>query len=261
LSEPATLVFVHGAGGGGWEWRYWARVATAAGHAAVAPDLRPAPAGLAATTLADYRAQVDGWVAAARGEGRPVVLVGASLGGWLAAAATGDVAARVLVNPLPPRGSGAAGAAAAAGAPGPAIRAWGRTASLAGTRAALPDADAFTTLAAWRLWRDESAAVLAEAQAGGALAAPASPSLVIASDDDRDVPAGDSARLAAAWRADLHRVPGSHVGPLLGRDAAAIAAHAVAWLNVALRGRRVQPQLGTVTPISAHAGPGVRSTP
>jgi pimeloyl-ACP methyl ester carboxylesterase len=64
---------------------------------------------------------------------------------------------------------------------------------------------------------------------------PSPPCLVIASGDDRDVPAGTSAALAAAWRADLHRVPGSHVGPLLGRDAAAVAAHAVAWLNIALR--------------------------
>ena len=44
--EGPPLVFVHGAGGGGWEWAVWARVFAAAGIAVAAPDLRPAAAGL-----------------------------------------------------------------------------------------------------------------------------------------------------------------------------------------------------------------------
>jgi pimeloyl-ACP methyl ester carboxylesterase len=224
LSEPApAAVFVHGAGGGGWEWRVWARIFAAAGRPVSAPDLRPSDRGLAATGFADYAAQVRDWVAAAGG-GRRVVLVGASLGGLLAAAAGGSADALVLVNPLPP-----------AGLPGGEntgpVREWGRRASLAGTRAALPDADAFATYDAWTRWRDESGRALAEARAGVPVPAPAVPCLVIASDDDRDVPAAATAGLAAAWRADLLRVPGSHVGPLLGRHAAATAAQALAWLN------------------------------
>ncbi len=210
MSESlAAAVFVHGAGGGGWEWRVWARVFAAAGVAVSAPDLRAVAAGLAATTLDDYAGQVRGWIAAMRADGCPVAVVGASLGGLLAARAADLADALVLVNPLPPAGlPGATGG-------GP-IRPWGRRASLAGTRHALPDADDFTTHDAWRRWRDESGAVLAAAHAGVAVARPACPVLVIASTGDADVPATVSGRLAADWGADLLRVEGSHVGPTIG---------------------------------------------
>ena len=222
--RPAAVVCVHGAGGGGWEWRVWARVFAAAGHPLVAPDLRPAAAGLAATTLADYASQVRGWVAAARRAHARIALVGASLGGLLAAAVAGPDDALVLVNPLPPTGL--------SGAPPPdPVRPWGRRASLGGTRGALPDADAFTTLDVWRRWRDESGRVLAAAHAGWPVPAPTGRCLVIASTEDEEVPAAMSSGLAAAWRTQLLRVSGSHVGPLLGAGAAAAAAAALAWLN------------------------------
>lgn len=221
---PAAVVCVHGAGGGGWEWRVWQRVFAAAGHPVSAPDLRPAAAGLAGTTLADYAAQVRGWVAAARGAHGRIALVGASLGGLLAAAVAGRDDALVLVNPIPPTGL--------PGQPEPHdIRPWGGRASLASTRAALPDADPFTACDVWRRWRDESGRVLAAAYAGWPVPAPAGRCLVIASAEDEDVPAAMSSGLAAAWRTDLLRVPGSHVGPLLGAGAAAVAAAAAAWLN------------------------------
>lgn len=230
-------MFVHGAGGGGWEWAAWCRVFAAAGWDALAPDLRPAPAGLAATTLADYAAQVQGWVATTP---RPRVLVGASLGGLLAAmhADAADAAdALVLVNPLPPAGLPAA-------EPLPAVVPWGRTASLAGTRRALPDADDLAALHAFRRWRDESGRVLAEARAGVALARPRVPVLVIASDGDDDVPPAASAALAAQWGATLWPVPGSHVGPLLGRQAPALAAAVLPWLNAAVGVAGIQHPLG-----------------
>ena len=53
----------------------------------------------------------------------------------------------------------------------------------------------------------------------------------MASADDTDVPAQRSAALAADLGATLLRLRGSHVGPLLGRQAAASAALAVEWLN------------------------------
>ena len=56
MSEPRrAVVFVHGAGGGGWEWDAWARVFAAEGWRVFAPDLQPAAEGLAATRLDDYR--------------------------------------------------------------------------------------------------------------------------------------------------------------------------------------------------------------
>ena len=225
MSDPPTAVVgVHGAGGGGWEWRVWARVFAAAGHPLSAPDLRPAAAGLAATTLADYADQVREWVGAARRAHGRVAVVGASLGGLLAAAVAERDDALVLVNPIP-----------STGLPGLSesreIRSWGRRASLASTRAALPDADPFTALEVWRRWRDESGSVLAAAYAGWPVPAPRGRCLVIASSGDEDVPAAMSSGLAAAWRTDLLRVPGSHVGPLLGAGAADVAAAALAWLN------------------------------
>lgn len=221
-----AAVFVHGAGGGGWEWGVWGRVFAAHGYEVVAPDLMAGPQGLAATTLDDYRAQVRGWLAGVR-HGHPgttVCLVGASLGGLLALANADVADALVLVNPMPP-----------VGLPGPEplpdIVPWGREASLAGTRRALPDSDDLAALYAFRRWRDESGRVLREARAGLALPRPACPVLVLASSADQDVPPEVSAGLAAGLGASLLELPGGHVTPLLGRGAAGAAALAVEWLN------------------------------
>lgn len=219
-------MFVHGAGGGGWEWAVWARVFAAQGHAVLAPDLRPGPGGLAATSLDDYADQVREWIAIARrvAPGQGLVLVGASLGGLLALMARTHADALVLVNPMPPDGL-----------PGPGLDAaivpWGREASLAGTRRALPDADDLAALHAFRRWRDESGLVLRQARAGVPVAQAAMPVLVMASADDTDVPAERSFALSNTLGASLVRLPGSHVGPLLGRQAAAAAGQAVEWLN------------------------------
>lgn len=214
-------MLVHGAGGGGWEWEAWTRVFAAAGLAVAAPDLQPAPAGLVATRLDDYAVQVRAWLAAAPW---PRLLVGASLGGLLAAMAADAADALVLVNPLPPDGLPATG-------PIPAVVPWGRCATLAGTRRALPGADDAAALWAFRRWRDESGQVLREARAGRALSRPGCPVLVIASGADEDVPAARSIALAQAWGATAWPVPGGHVDPLLGRQAAALAAATLDWVS------------------------------
>lgn len=228
-ARPAALL-VHGAGGGGWEWNVWMRVFAAAGFDARAPDLAPGAAGLAATQLHDYAAQVG---AALAGLARPRVVVGASLGGLLALMQGGAPDALVLVNPLPPAPWHAALTPAQDDA---AIVPWRTNARLEGTRRALPDADDAARLYAFRRWRDESGAVLAQARAGVDVALPRCPALVIVSDADAEVPPAASLALAAALSASVLRLPAaSHVGPLLGRDAATTAAQAVAWLNAALR--------------------------
>lgn len=221
-----NALFIHGAGGGGWEWAVWSRVFAAAGIAVAAPDLQPAAAGLAGTGLSDYSAQVR---QAASALPAPRVLVGASLGGLLALI-DGDLAdALVLVNPLPPAPWHAAMPVRGAY---PDIVPWRREASLAGTRRALPDADAAACLFAFRHWRDESGTVLNEATAGIAVAAPRCPVLVIASSRDDDVPPALSLQLAQAFSAQAIELPeASHAGPLLGKRAASIAALSVAWLN------------------------------
>lgn len=231
-------MFVHGAGGGGWEWDVWGRVFAAAGFRVSAPDLQPAAGGLAATTLADYAAQVGDWLADARAEGAgDAVLVGASLGGLLALMNADGAQALVLVNPLPPSGLPAP-------EPVPDVLPWRRRATLAGTRRAMPDADDFAALLAFRRWRDDSGLALRQARAGVPLVKPACPVRVIASEADADVPPAVSAALARSLGASLQGWPGSHVGPLLGRGAATVAAQTVEWLNGPGPPRGVQVQLG-----------------
>lgn len=217
------LLLIHGAGGGGWEWAIWQRVFQAHGLCSVAPDLQPSRAGTAATTLDDYLAQVRAGIDALP---QPRALIGASLGGLLAAACADAADALVLVNPLPPAPwSGALPERAWAD-----VVPWGRDARLASTRHALPDADDATAIAAFRRWRDEPGGVLAQSRRLE-LPTPRGPLLCIASSDDADVPAATTAALAAAWNSELMCVPGSHVGPLLGRNAAEVAARVVAWLS------------------------------
>lgn len=218
-------VFVHGAGGGGWEWNVWRGVFAAHGIDARAPDLQPSSAGLAATTFADYAAQVRQAVASLP---RPRALVGASLGGLLALACADQVDALVLVNPIPPLPWTRNLVRRA----WPDVVPWRRNARLSSTRRALPDADDATSVYALRRWRDESGAVLREAHAGIVLAPPACRILCIASAQDDDVPPESTIAWARSRGASLLRATSpSHVGPLLGRDAAIVAAQAADWLS------------------------------
>ncbi len=223
-------VFVHGAGGGGWDWDIWRRVFAAEGWHTMAPDLQPVAAGLAATRLDDYATQVAAW---SHGVDAPV-LIGASLGGLLALMAAARVApaALVLVNPLPPAGI----EPRPARADYPEIVLWGNRRSLASTLRALPDADAAARLFALRRWRDESGAVMRAACAGVAVDMPQCPLLVLASEFDDDVSAQASRALADSCAAQFRLLKGaSHVGPLLGRDAARVADAVLAWCGSVLR--------------------------
>lgn len=225
MNKPRHALLIHGAGGGAWEWNLWRGVFRAQGIETDALELRPAPAGLAATALHDYLAQVR---AALHALPRPRVLVGASLGGLLALLAADDADALALVNPLPP----APWHARLPAREWPDVVRWQGDARLASTRRAMPDADDASALFAFRHWRDESGAVLCEAHAGVAADRPACPTLLIASAQDDDVPPATVAAMAEAWGASrLQTLSGSHVGPLLGRHATTVAAQAVAWLN------------------------------
>ena len=228
--RACNALLVHGAGGGAWEWNLWRGVLEAHAIVVHALELQSVPEGLAATKLQDYRIQVT---EALQALPHPRVLIGASLGGLLAAmsaAMPGDQAdALVLVNPLPP-------------APwhgqlprrnwGDAVVPWQRNARLASTRDALCDADEAAAIFAFRRWRDESATVLREAHAGIEAGKPACPALLIASVRDEDVPPEIIFAMAGEWQADrLETLASSHVGPLLGRTALEVARQTVAWLN------------------------------
>ena len=230
-SVPRRVVFVHGAGGGGWEWSVWARVFIARGWLTSAPDLLPSAQGLAATTFEDYRHQVISWVRSPWApDAELTVLVGASLGGLLALSVATEVAtsALILVNSLPPEGLDTPNSERIH----PAVIPWGSHRSIASTRKAMPDADDAACLFAWRRWRAESGRVVRQARSGVEIAAPSCPILIMASDLDKEIPENISRNLAMQFGADLIRLPeSSHVGPLLGRHAAPIAARAANWLD------------------------------
>jgi pimeloyl-ACP methyl ester carboxylesterase len=188
-------------------------------------ELQPAAQGLAATVLQDYAAQVR---AALQGLQRPRVVVGASLGGLLAAICACEADALVLVNPLPP----APWHRLLAARSWDPVVSWQRNARLHSTREAMQDADDASALWAFRHWRDESGQALSQAHAGVEVAKPDCPALFVVSRQDEDVPPEIIFEWARVWRADrLETLANSHVGPLLGRQAQAIATQTVAWLN------------------------------
>src|ERR1044072_9773573 len=55
-----VAVMVHGAGGGGWEYKFWKPVFEAAGYRVVAPDLIPLKGGHVKTTVDDYLKKSQG---------------------------------------------------------------------------------------------------------------------------------------------------------------------------------------------------------
>ena len=224
-SPVRHALLLHGGGGGGWEWNLWRGVLTASRIEAVTPDLQPAAGGLAYTTLDDYLAQAR---AGLRVLPRPRALIGASLGGLLAMACADEADALVLVNPLPPK----PWSASLPSKEWPDFVRWRSDARLVSTRRALPDADDATALFAFRHWRDESGAVLREAQSGLEVAKPQCPVLCIVSPHDGDVPPELTRALAREWDAELLQVASSsHVGPLLGRGAPALAVQVADWLS------------------------------
>ena len=161
------------------------------------------------------------------------MLIGASLGGLLAliVAARITPAALVLINPLPPVGI----EPRPERADYPEVVPWGSRCSLASTLRALPDADAAACLFAFRHWRDESGAVMRAACAGVAVDMPQCPLFVLASECDDDVPVQASRAFADSCGAEFLLLKGtSHVGPLLGRDAAHIADAVLAWCESVL---------------------------
>ena len=159
---------------------------------------------------------------------RPRVLVGASLGGLLAAMCASEADALVLVNPLLP----APWHQRLVQRPWDRVVPWQRNARLHATREAMPDADDASALWAFRHWRDESGQVLREAHAGVEVEKPDCPALFVVSEQDEDVAPEIVLEWTQAWQADrLETLANSHVGPLLGDQAQGIAAQTVAWIN------------------------------
>jgi pimeloyl-ACP methyl ester carboxylesterase len=220
---PPTVVLVHGAGGGGWEWDKWRTPFERGGWRVVAPDLQPTEAGLEGTTFRDYVRQVERW---APKEG-DVVLVGASMGGILALKAAEKIRPKaiVLVNAVPPDQS--------SGKSYPAVVRWANG-PLKDSEDSMPDSDPETIRFAWKRWRDESGPVLNEIVRGVAVERPLCPVLVVIGDRDLDIPPASQRQAAERFGADVIEYRGmSHVGPLLGVRAPEVAATVLDWARAA----------------------------
>ncbi len=224
--DRPTVLMVHGAGGGGWEYRFWQEELKGQGWKTLAPDLMPAPAGLAETTLDDYVNQV---VKLGKKEGR-VVLVGASMGGpiVLRAAASLKPVAIVLVNPVPAKGTPGWPKAPAEF---PDVVRWAGG-SLKDTQDCLPDGDESVIRWAWKLWRDESGQAMRSLYAGVECPRPSSPVLMVIGREDGDVPPATSRSFAQMLGADVFEYAGmSHVGPLLGKRSREVSGAVGRWLS------------------------------
>jgi pimeloyl-ACP methyl ester carboxylesterase len=226
----STVVMIHGAGGGGWEYDPWLPAFEEAGWRVVAPDLMPAEGGLEATTFDDYRDQI---VELAREhEEGPLVLVGASMGAPLVLKAQEEVQADavVLVNPAP-----TARFLEGEAPEYPPVIDW-TSSPLQETINALPDGSLETAEWAHERWRDESGRVLRQLATEVDLQKPEAPALVVLGGADRLVPPGTMLEMAEAFDADVHMYRGtSHLGALMGYRADEIAQATVQWLTARLQ--------------------------
>lgn len=225
-----VAVFIHGAGGGSWEWGFWLPLFEDASWRPITDDLKAAQEGAKHTLLADYVNQINDCPSGCDAD--RLVLIGASMGGILAlkAAETMKPDAIILINSIAPAGIGEPNRKQFA----PIVE-W-LNSPLQETRDAMPDSDEETILLAHRLWRDESGAVLNEIYSGINVELPKCPLLVIVGAEDTDVPPSVGQEIAAKYGGDLMVFAGmSHLGPLLGTKAADVAQAALDWLETKIR--------------------------
>jgi pimeloyl-ACP methyl ester carboxylesterase len=208
--SPPPWILLHGAGGGAWEWRHWNRRLSAERRRFICPDFSIFAGGRQPTAFAQLSEGLSQSLQLEAG----AALIGASFGGLLAASLVGSLqaSALVLINPI----ACAPHLAAASAISLSARKHWGRDARLDATLRALPELDPVDAAAAFRHWADFDAKLLAEACAGIPLQAPGCPTLVLVCGEDRELSPAPALSMAHAWGADIVRLPGSHVSPLLG---------------------------------------------
>ena len=224
-----TAIFIHGAGGGGWEWKAWIPEFETAGWICIAPDLVPSPSGIAVTRFQDYLDQV---IQCRHYETEAlIVYIGASMGGLLALKAHESYPANalVLINSVGPKGF------ASEVVPNyPDVIEWSKG-NLQESQEAMPDSDPETVQFAFERWRDESGQVLRELHYGIPVDLPTCRTLVIVGSEDKDVPPTVGTDMTELYGADLIVYEGmSHVGPLLGTRATEVARDTLAWLELSL---------------------------
>ncbi len=225
LATKTTVVMIHGAGGGGWEYDLWRPVFEKAGYRVINRDLIPVKGGYAKTGFDDYVKQVLEWTP----KHGKVVYVGASMGGILALKAYEKHPAQavVLVDSVCPAGIGDHSKKP----DNPPVVRWANG-PLKDTEDAMPDSDRKTVLWAWRKWRDESGGVMNTIRAGVKAAKPTCPTFVVLGEKDTDIPHADGLQLATWANAKVKSYPDmSHVGPLLSTRARVVAQDVIKFLE------------------------------
>ncbi len=227
-------LLIHGAGGGAWEWRIWQRVFNAQGITTIAVrlfDHHQSDQSVADLHYHDYLQTAQSLYH----QHRCNVLMGASLGGLLAAELSAMLAAPpqalVLVAPVPPTGLQHTSIASDSNT----VKTWAHRHDLADTIAALPDVYPADQYLASQQWRDESMAVLHAISQPRTLSSTSTPSLMLVGMQDRDIDAKALYQWAAERAMAVLSVPASHVGLLIGQRAAQFASLVVDWL---LAGKR-----------------------
>lgn len=227
MKNKPKVVFLHGAGGGAWEWCIWQNEFERRGWPTLAAELTPDPQGLEHTRLDHYQDQIIRLLVEKDLE-QPVI-VGASMGAMLALRCSSviDASAYILVNPVPPADI------THWTPPGefPTIVRWSEL-DFGSTQKNLPDADEHVQHFAHQRWRDESGAVLTELFSQTNVPKPDKPILIVLGEADDDVPAEAGNELAEYLRAQVVSYANvSHVGALLGNRAHAIASDVCDWLE------------------------------
>ena len=229
MSLP-TIVFVHGAGGGAWEWEFWQAVFEERGWQTLSGDLMPNSRGVEFTQVDDYVEQIIDWIHQVQGDVPPIV-VGASMAGplLLKAIETQPVSAAVLVNSVPVEG---VDGWPQAKVDFPDVIPWAAKGLAERSLEKMVDYEASIAALVDQSWRDESGSVLNALYLGIAVKQPTCPLLVITGSEDQDIPSELGANLAHYLAADLMTFRNvSHLGVLLGHRAELVANVVCEWVE------------------------------
>lgn len=231
IKQP--IVFIHGAGGGGWEWEYWKIYFASFGYPCYAPTLTGNKKNLAEVSIFDYVKQLQQLTKKLK---QKPIIIGASMGGWLAQkiGELEDTKGLVLVNSCPPKGVATNLWPTKKYSNVPPIIKWSTESTLQDTISCMPEATKKTILWAHPQWRDESGKVIRELRSGLSINKKQITKniLVVAGGNDVDLKPEVSHKLAEYHHADYFEFEGvSHVGALLGKRWKHIAITVKAWIE------------------------------
>ncbi len=227
------ILFIHGAGGGGWEWEYWKKYFVSHGYTCYAPTLTGKKKNLAAVGIFDYVKELQILVQMIK---QKPIIIGASMGGFLAQKISElePVAGIILVNSAPPKNVAIGLWPTKKYSNVDDIIKWSTESTLQDTIDCMPEATKKTILWAHPKWRDESGKVIKELRSGLLINKEkiSGRVLVVAGKNDVDITPQVSYEIARYYSADYYAFEGvSHVGALLGKRWKDIAGVVKTWIE------------------------------